>query len=82
MRDTKYEDIDNKYNIVWLMNELKLLCAGVDSHINKFYPAFHTLKDFYMIRQHSGDTVMNYFDRFKSAQINAGLSKWNLSEHE
>ena len=58
------------YNIVWLMNKLKFLCAGVDSHIYKFYSAFHTLKDFYMIRQQSGDTVTKYFDRFKLARFN------------
>ena len=27
------------------MNKLELLCAGVDSHINKSYPALHTLND-------------------------------------
>ena len=33
MRDTKYEDVAEIYNIVWIMNKLKFLCAGVDSHI-------------------------------------------------
>ena len=28
-----------------------------------------------MIRQQSGETVTNYFDRFKSARANVGLSK-------
>ena len=36
MRDTKYEDVAEIYNIVWIMNKLKFLCAGVDSHINFF----------------------------------------------
>ena len=57
MSNIKYENIDEIYNIVWLMNNLKLLCAVVDSHINKIYYDFHTLKDFYMIRQHSGKTM-------------------------
>ena len=52
------------YDIFWLINKLRLLCAGVDSHINKFYSAFHTLKAFYVIRQQSGERVMKYFDRF------------------
>ena len=61
---TKYEGMADIYNIFWLMNKLKFLCAGVDSHINKIYSEFHTLKDFYMICQQSSETVKNYFDRF------------------
>ena len=71
MRDTKYEEISDIYNIVWTMNKMKLLCADVDCHMNKFYAAFHTLKDFYTIRQESGETVTKYFDRFVSAQVNS-----------
>ena len=52
------------YEIVWIIIRLKLLCAGVDSHINKFYSEFHTLKAFYMIHQQSGATERKYFDRF------------------
>ena len=36
MTDIKYEDMDKTYNIVWNMNKLKLLCAGVDSNMNNF----------------------------------------------
>ena len=82
MSDTKYEDMAENYNMFWLMNKLKFLCAGVDSHINKFYSAFHTHKDFYTIRQQSGETATKYFDRFKLAQVNAELSKGNLTKHE
>ena len=64
MRDTRYEDMDEIYNIFWLINKMKILCMGVDSHINKCYSSFHTLKDFYMTHQQSGETVTNYFDRF------------------
>ena len=64
MINTKYEDMPDKYKCFWLMNKLKLLCAVVDSYINKCYSAFNTLKDFYMICQHIGETVTNYFDRF------------------
>ena len=46
MRDTNYEDMAENNNIVWLINKLKLLFAGVDYHINKFYYAFRTLKGF------------------------------------
>ena len=53
------------------MNKLTFLCAGVYSHVNKSYYALHTLKDFYMIRQQSGETMTKSFDRFKSSQINA-----------
>ena len=35
-----------------------------------------------MIRQQSGDTVMKYFDRFKSARVNVELSKGNLIKHK
>ena len=38
--------ISETNNGVCIMNKLKFFCAGVDSHINKFYSAFHTLKDF------------------------------------
>ena len=69
------------YNIVWLVNKLKLYCAGVNSYIDKFYCAFHTLKAFYSISQQSGETVTNYFDRSKLARVNAGLKK-NLTTHE
>ena len=65
MSNDIYEDMDENYNIFWLMNKLKLLCAGVDYHINKFYSKFHTLKVFYMICQHSGETVTEHFDRFE-----------------
>ena len=51
MSDTKYEGMDENYNIFWIINKLKLLCAVDESHINKFYSAFHTLKNFHMIRQ-------------------------------
>ena len=71
-----------KYEIVWIIIRLKLLCAGVDSHINKFYSEFHTLKAFCMIHQQSGATVRKYFDRFKSAQVNAELSKVNVTKNE
>ena len=74
--------MDEIYNIFWLMNKLKFLCAGVDSHINKIYSEFHTLKDFYMICQQSSETVKNYFDRFQSARVNVELSKGNLTKHE
>ena len=74
MSNTKYEDMDENYNIFWIMNKPKLLCAGVDSHGNKFYSAFNTLKDFYMMRQQSGETVTKYFDRLKLARFNAELS--------
>ena len=82
MSDTNYEDKTKNYNIVWIMNKLKLLCASADSNINKIYSAFHTLTDFYMIRQHSGETVTKYFNRFKSEQVNAELSRVNLTKHE
>ena len=81
MIDTKYEDMAQNYKIVWLMNELKCLCAGVDSHIDKIYSAFHTLKDFYMIRQQSGEMVTKYFNSFKLARVNEELSKGNLIKH-
>ena len=71
MSDTEYEDMYEIYNIFCLTNKLKLLSAGVDSHINKIYSAFHTLKDLYMISQQNGETVRKYFDRFKSAKVNA-----------
>ena len=80
--DTKYEDMAEIYNIVWLINKLKFLRAGVDSHINKIYSTFHNLKDFYMIHQNSGDTVTNYSDHFKSSRVNVELSKGNLTKHE
>ena len=82
MSDTEYEDMYEIYNIFCLTNKLKLLCAGVDSHINKIYCAFHTLKDFNMTRQQSGETVTIYFERLKSAQVNAELSKGNLTKHK
>ena len=82
MNNTKYEDMAENYEIIWLMDELKLLCAGVDYHINTFYYKFHTLKAFYTIRQKSGETVTKYFDHFKSARVNAELSKKNLTKHE
>ena len=63
------------------MNKLKLLCGGVDSHINKMFSAFHTLKDFYMTRQQSGDTVTKYFERFKVSRFNAELFKVNLAKN-
>ena len=64
MSNIKNEDFYETYHTVWLINKLKLLCGGVDSHINKLYSTFITLKDFYMIRQQSGEMVMNYFDCF------------------
>ena len=51
MSDTEYEDMAEIYNIVWITNKLKLLCAGFDSHINKVYSTFHTLKSFYVMHQ-------------------------------
>ena len=74
MSDTKYENKNETHNIFWIINKLKFLSAGVDSHINKICSVFHTLKDFYMIHQHSCETVTNYFERFKSAQVNTELS--------
>ena len=35
-----------------------------------------------MIRQQSAEMVENKFDRFKSAQVNAELSKGNITIHE
>ena len=32
-----------------------------------------------MILQQSGETVMNCFDRFKAEQVNAELSKGNIT---
>ena len=64
MSNDIYEDMDENYNIFWLMNKLKLLCEGVDSHINKFFSAFHAFKAFHVIHKQSGETVTNYFDRF------------------
>ena len=64
MRNIRYEDMADNYKVVWLMNDLKLMFVGVDSHINKFYSAFHTLKVFYMIRQNTGETVTKYSDHF------------------
>ena len=57
------------------MNKLKFLCAGVYSHVNKFYYAFHTLKAFYMILHQSGETAKKSFDSFKSPRVNAELFK-------
>ena len=65
MSKTQYENMAEIYNIVWLMNKLKLLCAGVDSHINKFYSAFYTLQAFNEIRQQSDEMVTKYFECFK-----------------
>ena len=64
------------------MDKPEYLCADVDSHINKMYSAFHTLKDFYMIHQQSGETAKNYFDCLKVAQVNVELSKGKLTKHE
>ena len=82
MIDTKYEEMAEIYNIFWLMNKLKFLCVGVDSHINNFYSKFHTLKGFYMILQQGGETVTKYFDCFKPSRFNEELSKGNLTKHE
>ena len=62
--DIKYKNMAETYKVVWIINKLKLLCEVVESHINKFNSAFHTLKAFYIIRQHSGETAKKYFDRF------------------
>ena len=35
-----------------------------------------------MIRQHSGETVTNYFGGFKSSLVNEELSKINLTKHK
>ena len=67
MNNTKYEDMAENYEIIWLMDELKLLCAGVDTHINNVYSASNTLKVYNMIHQQSGETMTNYFHRFKAA---------------
>ena len=64
MSDTKFEDVDENYDILWLVDKLKLLCAGVDSYICIVYYEFHTLKDFYTIHQQSGEMVTKYFDFF------------------
>ena len=44
-----YKDMTGIYNIVCLMDKLKLLCAGVEYHVNTFYSDLHTLKNFYII---------------------------------
>ena len=36
MIDVKYNNMSDTYNIVWLMNKTKSLCADVYSYINKF----------------------------------------------
>ena len=54
MSDTEYEYMAEIYAMFWIMNKLKLFCVGVDSHINKCYSGFYTLKYSYMIRQYSG----------------------------
>ena len=82
MRNVKYKNMVETYNFVWLMNKLKLLCAAVDSHINKIQSTFHTIKKFYLIRKHSGKMVTKYFDRFKAARVNAELSKEDLTKKE
>ena len=64
------------------MNKLKLLCAGVDSYMNNFYSAFHTLKDFYKIRQNSGEMVTKYFDCYKSERVNEEQSTGNRTKNE
>ena len=78
MSNINYKNMADTYNIYWLMHKLSSI---FDSHTNKIYSAFHTLKDFYMICQNSGKTVVNYFDRFKVARFNAELYKGNLTKH-
>ena len=78
----RYKDMAEILNIVWIMNKLKLICAGFDYHINKIYSTFHTLKSFYMMRQQSGETVTKYFDRFKPERVNVEIPKRNLTKHE
>ena len=66
MSDIKYNNMYEICNILWLMNKMKFLCACVDFNINTIYSALHTLTYLYMIRQHSGDMVTEYFDLFKA----------------
>ena len=72
MSDIKYENMAENYNIVWLMNKLKLLCSGVDSNINKIYTKFHTLKYFTWY-------VNRMVSWWRSIFL---LSKGNLTKHE
>ena len=81
MSNDKYENMAETYNVVCLMNKMKFLCTGVGSHINKIDSGFIPSR-LYTILQQSGDTVTNYFDRFKEAQVNAELSKGNLTKNE
>ena len=60
------------------MNKLKLLFAGIDSHINKIYSAFHTLKDFYTILQQRGETVKNIFAVLKLNDLTRNCPKETL----
>ncbi len=49
---------------VWLLNTIKKVLAGAIDTTNKYNALYHTLKDFYKIRQQRDDSIEDYYLRF------------------
>jgi len=55
------------YDAVWLLQTLKKVTSGVTHQSNVYHSTFHALKDLYMMRQKSDETVEEYYRRFETA---------------
>ena len=52
------------YEPVWLLNTIKKVLAGATDTTNTYYALYHTLKDFYKIRQQRDESIEDYYLRF------------------
>ncbi|GFH61249.1 gag-pol polyprotein [Chaetoceros tenuissimus] len=64
------KDFDQKekdYDVLWLLQTLQQITSGINDTSNCYYSLYHTIKDFYKIRQGKDETLASYFERFETA---------------
>ena len=62
--ETGFKNNEMLYEPVWLLNTIKKVLAGATDTTNTYYALYHTLKDFYKIRQQRDESIEDYYLRF------------------
>mmetsp|Transcript_19771 Transcript_19771/g.27809 ORF Transcript_19771/g.27809 Transcript_19771/m.27809 type:complete len:150 (-) Transcript_19771:299-748(-) len=77
-----FEEKDKNNDALWLLQQLKLLIAGLNKKRNIVYNVCTALKAIYTLRQQQDKMLDKYHWRFKSTVNTAELAETNPFEHK
>ena len=66
MGEDSFKEKHGRKDIIWLLQKIKLITAGLDSKSNKYDNVYEVMMTFLTMRQGETESNSDYLERFKS----------------